>query len=89
MGVTRRRSSLGSDSPPSWETLASSLKRHTIKKSVAKIEDTPFGTRYTIEGGLELPNGGSIGVRSVWFAEEGEDIPRLVTAYPLERKKQC
>jgi len=58
-----------------WETLASSLKRHAIKKSVAKIEDTPFGTRYTIEGGLELPNGGSIAVRSVWFVEKGEDIP--------------
>ncbi|MFN2196373.1 MAG: DUF6883 domain-containing protein [Candidatus Promineifilaceae bacterium] len=25
-------------------------------------------------------------MRSVWFIETGEEIPRLVTAYPLRRK---
>ena len=70
----------------SLERLASALRRHAIEQNVAKIEDTPFGTRYIIEGGLVVPNGGTVALRSIWFVEKGEHIPRFVTAYPLERE---
>lgn len=72
----------------SWKRLSSALRRHAVGQNVAKIEDTRFGTRYTVEGALMAPNGESIVLRSVWFIDKGADVPRLVTAYPLERKDE-
>ena len=73
-------------SPAAWEELVKALLRHIADNEIAKIEDSPFGTRYTIEGLLFAPEGKTAVVRSVWFIEEGEDIPRFVTAYPLQRR---
>ena len=36
---------------------------------------------------MEEPDGREPAVRSVWFIEAGGEVPRLVTAYPLERGK--
>ena len=65
-----------------WETLAQALVRHAATYDIVESEDTGFGTRYTVEGGLESPDGRRPAVRVVWFVELGESAPRLVTAYP-------
>ena len=70
--------------PEDWQTLATALRRHATENDVAKIEATPFGTRYVVEGRLHAPDGRTPSVRSVWFVEQAETIPRLVTAYPLD-----
>ncbi len=70
----------------SWHELAASLVRHAAEHDVAGVDRSPFGTRYIIEGDLGSPDGRRPTVRSVWFIESGETTPRLVTAYPLERK---
>jgi hypothetical protein len=70
--------------PDHWEALADALRRHAIDNDVAECEDTPFGTSYAIEGPLLAPDNRSPQVRVVWFIETGEQIPRLVTAYPLK-----
>ena len=67
------------------EDLVKALLRHATENEVAKIEDSPFGTRYIIEGVLLAPNRRGAVVRSVWFIETGGEIPRFVTAYPLQR----
>jgi hypothetical protein len=69
-----------------WEDLVKALLRHATENDVAKIEDSPFGTRYIIEGVLLAPARRGAFVRSVWFIETGEQIPRFVTAYPLQRR---
>lgn len=69
------------------ESLASALLLHATLHDAIKIEDTPFGTRYTIEGELTVPDGRTPLIRSVWFNENGEDFPRFVTAYPLGRRE--
>lgn len=69
-----------------WETLANSLLRHVIDQEVTKIEDSPFGTRYVVDGILFTPDNRNPLIRSVWFIEEGETIPKFVTAYPLRRR---
>jgi len=38
-----------------------------------------------ILGTLAAPNGRKPLVRAVWFIETGENKPKFVTAYPLER----
>ena len=69
-----------------WEELVSALLRHVADNEVAKMEDSPFGKRYIVEGELFGSGGRKAIIRSVWFVETGEDIPRFVTAYPLQRR---
>ena len=73
-------------SSDAWEDLVKALLRHANENEVAKIEDSPFGTRYIIDGMLLAPDGREALVRSVWFIETGEQIPKFVTAYPLQRR---
>ncbi len=68
--------------PDSWQTLAAALLRHAAAHDVTKIEASPYGIRYIIEGSLETPDGRAPLVRVVWFIDTDEEIPRLVTAYP-------
>ena len=68
-----------------WPELAEALRRHAQSNDVAKIEDSPFGTRYIVEGPLESPDDRNPLVRAVWFVERSEVIPRFVTAYPCRR----
>ena len=67
-----------------WRTLAGGLLRHAEEHEVAKAESTPFGTRYVMEGKIQTPGGRTPSIRSVWFIENDQDVPRFVTAYPLE-----
>src|SRR5437868_5217636 len=67
-----------------WEGLATALHDHAAANEVAKIEASPFGMRYIVEGAIVSPDGRNPDVRVVWFVETGEAAPRLVTAYPLK-----
>jgi hypothetical protein len=69
-----------------WRVLARALRKLAASTDVQKVEASPFGLRYTIEGKLEAPDGRRPWVRTVWFIEAGRENPRLVTAYPLSRR---
>jgi hypothetical protein len=68
-----------------WQKLAQALLKHAAQHEVTKVEDSPFGRRYIVEGEVMAPDGRLPLIRAVWFVESGEDVPRLVTAYPLEK----
>lgn len=70
-----------------WGTLAEALRSHAADHEVQSIEQSRFGTRYTIEGPVVSPDGRNPVIRSVWFVEQGETVPRLVTAYPRPRSR--
>ncbi len=53
-------------------------------ESVVETTETIYGKKYVIDGELETPNGDMIRLRTVWIIETGDDVPRLVTAYPLD-----
>jgi len=63
--------------------LAEALRLHAATHELGRVEESPFGTRYVVEGPLVTPDGRNPPVRSVWFIEAGEDTPQLVTVYPL------
>jgi hypothetical protein len=69
-----------------WEQLAEALREHGRRHEVARVRETGFGPRYTIEGELNTPGSRRPRVRSVWQMDEGAIAPRLITAYPLEVK---
>jgi hypothetical protein len=67
-----------------WEVLAVALKQHGAENEVARVKETGFGPRYEVEGEMAAPDGRRPRVRTVWQVDEGQDGPRLVTAYPME-----
>ena len=69
-----------------WQSLAKALKAHARNNPVARTDETAFGKRYVVDGGLVAPDGSVLNVRSVWFISEQSGVPRLATAHPLKRK---
>ena len=65
-----------------WRGLADDLRRHGQQNDVAGIVESPYGTRYSVDGQMRTPSGESIRIVAVWIMEKGTDVPRLVTAYP-------
>jgi hypothetical protein len=54
-----------------WWLFAEALRTQAIEYDVANTRDSPFGTRYTVEGVLETPQSRRPLVRSVWVVETG------------------
>jgi len=70
--------------PENWETLAEALKAQARASPVASVVDSPYGTRYSVEGTIETPDNREPRprVRTVWILETGAVAPRLITAHP-------
>ena len=65
-----------------WAVLADALRKHGKAHPVRSIVDSAFGTRYTIDGDLETPDGRRPRVRTVWLVTSPSLVPRLITAHP-------
>ena len=65
-----------------WEELERDLREQHLSLDVDRVEETPYGRKYKIEGPLVGPNGKKARVVSIWIVRRGEDFPRFVTAYP-------
>ena len=71
-----------------WRVLADALLAHAAENEVLREEETVFGNKFIIEGEIETPSGRRPVIRAVWFTGKDETVPRFVTAYPFERRKQ-
>jgi hypothetical protein len=69
-----------------WEMLARALREHAVEHDVERVETSPHGQRYILEGVIRSPDARNPVIRAVWFVEPAEDTPRFVTAYPLRRE---
>ena len=69
------------------EALIQSLIEHARSNEVSVVEQTAFGTRYTVDGALNSPDGRNPRLRVIWFTESGSDSPNFVTAYPVSEPK--
>jgi hypothetical protein len=70
-----------------WNVLAQALQTHAAECEVAKTVTSVHGVKYVVEGVFSTPDGRKPKLRSVWIVENGETVPRFVTAYPLEDVK--
>ncbi len=66
------------------ECLASALLLHARSHKVTRLQKTPFGTNYVLEGELETPDGRNPRARTIWAIDDGSDAPRFVTLVPLK-----
>ena len=69
-----------------WEEMARALLNHAATYPIASTLKTTRGTHYSVEGELQTPDGNMPFIRSVWVIDDGDEIPRLITAYPIKRK---
>jgi len=49
--------------------------------------ETEFGVRYVLDGWVLSPAAVRAEIRTVWFVDHGEEIPRFVTAHPVRRRR--
>ncbi len=68
-----------------WEVLAQALRTQAVSGTVSSVVESPYGTRYTVDGPIETPDRRSPmpRIRTVWVEESTFAEWRLVTAYPL------
>ncbi len=72
-----------------WRVLASALRDHALRNQVARVAESPYGVRYSVDGPLAAADGRAPNLRTVWIVDtddEGRPIsgaPRLVTAHPI------
>ena len=64
------------------EMLKEGLLNIGYSSDVVDMTMTPHGVKYLIDGILTTPNKGYIELRSVWIIDNGQVLPRFVTAYP-------
>ena len=67
-----------------WPAFARVLRQHAIEHPVKRRERRKYGIVYEIEGDIQMPNGRLRYVRSVWQIDYGTDIPRLISAFPVD-----
>jgi hypothetical protein len=65
-----------------WRALERALRHHAQSAEILSRIETPFGTKYTLEGPFPAADGRVPWVRTVWFVAAGDSVPRLVTAFP-------
>jgi hypothetical protein len=53
-------------------------------EDVTEVVDSPYGTKYVIDGWISTPLGREIYVKSVWIIDVGKQTPRLITCYPVD-----
>ncbi|WP_343044066.1 DUF6883 domain-containing protein [Thermomonas brevis] len=68
-----------------WEELADALRHQASSNPVCSQFDSPYGTRYVVEGSLLSPDGRwpPARIATVWLLESAtSQRPRLITAFP-------
>jgi hypothetical protein len=69
--------------PEKWTALAEALSTLAQSNPVVVAVDSPYGTRYSVDGELQTPSGRRPRVRTVWILERDSEEPRLITAHPV------
>jgi hypothetical protein len=66
-----------------WSLLAQALLAHAAANPVSAVINSPYGTKYRVDGPIACPDGRSPVIRVVWIIDGGANAPRLVTAHPI------
>ena len=65
-----------------WGVLAAALKSLAKAGDVTDSSRTAHGVKYILIGKIQSPGGKSPLVQSIWIVDKGQNVARLVTAYP-------
>ena len=62
--------------------LIAELKRIITEGQLVEVIESPYGSKYIVDGTLRCSRGIGLGIRTVWIVETDSRFPRFVTAYP-------
>ena len=65
-----------------WQDFAEALQRVAGSFPISERVESLHGVKYIVIGRIETPSGKSPSVLTVWIVDQGNDKPRLVSAYP-------
>ena len=68
-----------------WQIFAAALVEHAAVNEIANTIVAEDGVRYAVEGIIRTPDGRNPYIRSTWIIETGSEIPRLTSAYPVDK----
>lgn len=74
--------------PENWELLATVLKEQYMDAPSIQKEPVTWGEVHIVEAPLRSKSGKMRLIRSVWVIENNSQLVRLVTAYPIKRKRR-
>jgi len=61
------------------------LRRHFLENELTtKKPDNFGGIRITIDAPMRVPDGRAPMVRTIWKIDDGQTMPRLISAYPID-----
>jgi hypothetical protein len=64
-----------------WELLERDL-RSVLRNDAVPTEKTEYGQKYEVRGSITGPSRRSADIVTVWIVLEGEERPKLITAFP-------
>ena len=79
-------SEIDDDDMGGWVAFARALRNHGSTGEVTGVSRSDYGTRYSVEGSIETPDGRNPRIRTVWIVDSERDAPRLITAHPLRKR---
>ena len=65
-----------------WPALQAALRQLAREGEASVDAATPFGQKYRVRGTIQGPTGRAAVIESAWIILAGEDVPRLITAFP-------
>ena len=74
-------------SKDNWQSFAAALRQLVETAPVAKKVESPHGIKYVVDAKMMTPQGKMCELRTIWIVDKGEQMPRLVTAYPNEKRR--
>jgi uncharacterized protein DUF6883 len=69
-----------------WRLLDADLREQILSREAEPARRSSYGQKYAILGPLTGPNGTVAWVRTIWLIPSGENVPRLVTLIPVEKR---
>jgi hypothetical protein len=70
-----------------WQLLERDIREQHLTQDAAKSGLSEHGETWRIEALLRGPSG-EANMYTVWIYDHGSDVPRLITAYPAERRRR-
>jgi filamentous hemagglutinin len=65
-----------------WQQLEAAIRADHLTQDAQEIPRSRFGRKFQIVASLTGPNGRRAIIKSIWIILDGEEVPRLLTAYP-------
>jgi hypothetical protein len=62
--------------------LKNSLIQHSIDRDIEETKNSVFGVKYELKCAIKTPDERNPCIVTVWIVETGNEVPKLVTAYP-------